>query len=363
MTIFVYVGNTVPSVTSTLRQINQTTGLLEPIPLGGVTVTFRMRSKFGSAVLVDATADVVDETGGKVRYSWLPGDTTVAIDSSPGPYLGWWHLDFGGGVLLDTPEFDIDFLTHESRRSIGPCTDWCSTQDVVACYPDATVGECLTSAVQMASELLFELSGKQFPGWCQSVIRPCATGGCGWQVLSRGHVVGWGGHGWDGAGDACGCGYLQKLALPGIAQRVVQVMIDGDVLTPDQYRLDPNNELVRTDGNAWPACQNMAANGDAVGAFQVTYAHGYEPPELGRRAAAQLAHEFWLACGGNPCSLPSGAVQIVRQGITITRAVALFKDGATGLAMVDSFTTAFGNKGNGTLVLSPDTYPTARRTA
>lgn len=368
-TIYIYVGNTAPDVTDTLKQV-LSDGSVGPINLTGVTsVHFRMRSQFGTATLIDATATVVDAPNGKVRYDWLLADTTTAINSSPGPYKAWWHLDFAG-TLIDTPEFTVMFLTHAPRRQTGPCTDWCSSQDVIACYSDTQPTTCLSSAVAMASEVLYEMSGRQFSGWCQSVIRPCQNFGCwggggplGQQFLDHGHVV-WSGSGWRGQDDEpCSCGsWVQKITLPGIAQAVVEVMIGGIIIPASSYRLDPNNDLIRTDGNAWPICQNMMAAGDAPGSFQVTYQHGYAPNEVARQAAAQLAHEFWLACSGQTCALPSGVVEIVRQGIKVTRAASLFKDGATGLAMVDSFLAAFGAC-EPTYVFSPDTFPTSRRTA
>lgn len=370
MTIFMFVGNTAPSVSAPIEQVNSV-GDLVPVDLTGVSVSFQMRSLFGNALIIDAPAVIVGApTLGDVRYDWTLADTTTAIGSHPGPYVGWWHLDYGAGVVLDTNEFAIQFLSHATRRQVGPCTDWCSTQDVIACYPDVGDDSCLVSATRMASEVLFEMSGRQFPGWCQSIIRPCGNAGCwgaggplGQQFLDRGHVV-WDGWGWRGENDEpCACGsWLQKVILPGIAQEVIEVLINGATIPPSSYRLDPDNTLIRTDGGAWPICQNMAAAGNANGTFQVTYSHGYAPPEVGRRAAVQIAHEFWLACSGQACKLPSGVVQIVRQGITITRAASLFKDGATGLAMVDAFLTAYPQMPT-VLVMSPDTMPTDRRTA
>lgn len=370
MTIFVFVGNTAPSVEAPLQQV-LSNGALGPLDLTGVNVSFRMRSLFGSAFIIDHAAVIIGApTLGQVRYDWTLANTTVDIGNHPGPYVGWWHLDYGGGTTLDTNEFAIQFLDHAPRRAVGPCTDWCGTQDVVACFPDTGSDACLMSGVRMASEVLYELSGRQFPGYCQSIIRPCQNMGCwgrgpgplGQQFLDRGHVV-WDGWGWRGGQDEpCACGsWLQKIILPGTAQEVIEVLIGGVLLSSSSYRLDPDNTLIRTDGGAWPICQDMAAAGTAPGTFQITYSHGYDPPEVGRRAAAQLAHEFWLACSGMACQLPSGVVQIIRQGITITRAAALFKDGATGLAMVDAFLTAYPQM-PAVLVMSPEVMPTDRRT-
>lgn len=355
-----YVGSTQPSFGAPIRQT--VNGVSVPVDLTNAQVFLRMRSLFGSDLLFDDAATVTDAALGTVRYDWSLDNTTTDIDSSPGPYRGWWHIILNGGAIVDSPEFDIDFLEHTTRRSVGPCTDWCSTQDVSACFADVALGSCLTSSVRMASEVLYELSGHTYPGWCQSTIRPCG-GGCfpATQILSRGHIV-WSGFGWESNGDPCQCGgYLSQVELPGVAQSIVRVVVNGEVIDPAGYRLDPNNMLIRIDGEAWPACQNLAAADDAEGAFSVTYSHGYSPPEIGRRAAVELAHEFWLVCNGSACSLPVGVVELTRQGITVKRNADLWTSGATGLPAVDSFIAAFGQR-PGILVMSPEVNTTSRRT-
>lgn len=360
MTVFQYVGNTAPSLPDTIKQT--VNGVTTPVDLAGGSVNFRMRSLFGSALLIDSPAVIVTPALGTVRYDWTLADTTTAIGSSPGPYVGYWYVTLGSQVV-QTPEFDIEFLSNTTLlRTVGPCTDWIGTQDVTACFTDIAEGACLTSAVRSASEVLYEMSGHIFGGHCQSTIRPCSMTGCfpGIQILSRGHIV-WNGFGWDGMGDPCQCGgWLSQVQLPGVAQSVVSVMINGDTLSPDAYRLDPNNFLVRVDGGAWPVCQNMAAGPDDPGSFQIIYAHSYQPPELGRRAAVELAREFFLVCAGQACSLPTGAYEVVRQGIRIRRNADLWTSGATGLPAVDSFLAAYGCK-PGFLVMSPEVTSPSRR--
>lgn len=367
-TIYVFIGDTAPDVTDTIKEV-KSDGSKGPINLTGlVAVNFRMRSKWGSAVLIDQPGSVVGApVNGAVRYDWTLSDTTTAIDSTPGPYRAWWWLDFGGGTQITTPEFDVFMLSHaDDRREVGPCTPWCSTQDVLACDPDLSPSVCLTNAVESASEVLYELSGRTFDGWCQSTIRPCQNTGCwggGWgtQILSRGHII-WNGRGWMQNDEPCSCGgWLQKVKLPGIAQSVVRVMINGSVLAPSAYRLDPDNTLIRTDGGGWPICQNMNVAGDAQGAFEIIYQHGYAPNQSARDAAAALAREFCLACLGGACALPSGVVEIVRQGIKVTRVATIWEGCNTGIPLVDAFLAAYGS--TPTYVFSPDTYPTSRRTA
>ena len=69
---------------------------------------------------------------------------------------------------------------------------------------------------------------------------------------------------------------------------------------------------VRVDGEAWPTCQDMAAPDDD--GFTVTYYRGAAPNILTRAAAGALAAEFYEACQGNACRLPSNITSMSRSG-------------------------------------------------
>ena len=59
-------------------------------------------------------------------------------------------------------------------------------------FVETSSGALFDSAASEASSLLFELSGRQFSGYCgPRTVRPgCDPCWCGYQVLSRGYVIG-----------------------------------------------------------------------------------------------------------------------------------------------------------------------------
>jgi len=251
----------------------------------------------------------------------------------------------------------------------GPCQVWCDPTDVIDCSDlDLTSDlSILEDACASASEILYDLSGRQYSGRCAPVtVRPCANGCSCWPAsdlfpgLSPGApqfpVGGWGwwagsgwGWGWNDVG--CGCGCESRALLPGYpVTSIVEVKIDGDVLDEDEYRLDEYRWLTRmadADGQAqfWPGCQRLDRPDTEPGTWSVTYIHGVTPPISGKRAAAQLAGEIYKACTGGNCALPAGTTQVTRTGITVVKAPFIAwgrinGHWATGLTLVDMFLSA-----------------------
>lgn len=258
---------------------------------------------------------------------------------------------------------------------LGPCSAWLSGDDVAACCSafsgsDASV---LDEYAVMASQALFEVSGRQFAGECERTVRPCRDAcRCGFQILSRGHMVDsswyWSGSYWsDGCGDQCGCGFLSRVRLAGYPVReITEVKISGTVIDPGEYRLDGWRYLVRLNDGAWPACQDMSLADTEPGTFAVSYLWGVDPPSLAVQAASELACQLYAACNpdAGDCTLPSGVVEIVRQGVRYTRqfSQSLFA-GRTGLVNVDAFLSAYAanRPRRRPAVYSPDVQPFARR--
>jgi hypothetical protein len=219
----------------------------------------------------------------------------------------------------------------------APCTPWIDGADVAACCnAEASDSTIFDAAAETASDILFELSGRQYAGLCERTVRPCRTT-CAWplQVLSRGYVVAWGGWGWNWGygwwgwqnGTPCGCRHLSTVKLAGYpVQAIVEVKIDGAVVSPDTYRLDRQRDLVRvrplsTDNFLrWPSCQALDLPDTQPGTFSVTYTYGADPPQAGVDAAAELACEIYKSCLDQPCALPRGTARVTRQGITIEKA-------------------------------------------
>jgi hypothetical protein len=112
---------------------------------------------------------------------------------------------------------------------------------------------------------------------------------------------------------------IDTALLPAPTREVVRVMLDGVVMDPTTYRVDENRKLVRTDGQLWPMCQDMAAADDQPGTWSVTLTVGEDVPTLGRRAMGQLAAELARDCAGEDCSLsPYEVTSISRQGVNLS---------------------------------------------
>lgn len=239
----------------------------------------------------------------------------------------------------------------------GPCTAWVSSEEIAACctLPESSnpfeVILDLEKAATSASQLLYELSGRQFMGACERKVRPCRTGcGCGWQVLSRGHVIGWEGDSWYCDSNPCGCSSLSRIKLAGYPVRsITEVKIDGVLIDPSQYRLDERRYLTAMNGSRWPSCQNLDLDDTESGTFSITYEYGQTPPLFAKDAAGQLACEIFKSCAGLECALPVGTTRVTRQGITIERtffqrdiATGLWR---TGMSAVDGFLNAINPHG------------------
>ncbi len=243
---------------------------------------------------------------------------------------------------------------------LGPCESWITGDDVAACCGLASNPASYDDVALEASMLLFELSGRLWPGLCTRLVRPCRTRNPCWTPYVYGvnwAYVGWSGSAWEsemwGGGALCGCSPLQKVKLAGYPVReVTEVKINGDVVDPTSYRLDGWRWLVRladpgppVSTRYWPACQNLALDDTEDGTWSVEYSWGVSPPPLGISAAAELACELYRACAGEACSLPANATRVVRQGIEIERTALLTYLGtgqASGLPLVDAFVGAYG---------------------
>lgn len=338
----------------------------------------------------DVTYNILGPDGVLTTYTF-PGDPEIAnpavgnylLSLAPPTVPGEYSYDVEAtGAVVASRAGNFTVLPDVSSQQdldwavVGPCSPWADSNDVWDCcgQPMVTIGEgsseaeCAVDMTQYAvaaSQLLYELSGHQFSGSCQRTVRPCGTPTCGFQVLSRGHIVG----GWKGVqwGDdrACGCRGLSRILLSGYPVReILEVKIDGVVVpAANNWRLDERRWLVRVadaGGNMqlWPSCQRLDLDDTEEGTFSVEYRYGQDPPLLGVMAAAQLGCDLYRACGGSGnCALPTGTTRITRQGIVIERlafASWAFNKRAngqnaagwhTGMPLVDAFLGAYARYG------------------
>lgn len=241
------------------------------------------------------------------------------------------------------------------------CTPWITGEDVAECCSvESTAGFEFDVVAGTASDLLFELSGRLFPGECEKTVRPaCDECACGYQVLSRGHIIGpWDyGHAYSGLCGLCltSCS-PSRVKLSGYpVTAITEIKIDGDILASTNYRLWKSRYVTRLDDGRWPMRQNLTQPDTADGTFSISYTYGASPPAAGVSAAAQLACELYKACDDatsgstGVCALPTGVTRITRQGVTIEKQAftswAFSGTWTTGMALVDGFLNTYNRAG------------------
>ncbi|GGZ23275.1 hypothetical protein GCM10010387_15490 [Streptomyces inusitatus] len=256
---------------------------------------------------------------------------------------------------------------------VGPCDPW--PVNLCCDIPDGLEQADVDRWTMVASQLLWALSGRRW-GPCPVTVRPCRKT-CfdtvpSWRV-SWGTVGPWvpyiGTDGlWRNASVCgcrtdCSCTELCEVYLPGPVYDVQSVTVDGVVLVPEAYRVDAPGRLVRTDGECWPECQDMAAPAGEEGTFAVTYRWGLPLTEAAVAAVSELTCHLLRGCapGGCGCKINRSLTRISRQGVDmeLPDPTALLAEGLTGLPLVDLWLTTVNPDGltSPSRVYSPDYRP------
>lgn len=242
----------------------------------------------------------------------------------------------------------------------GPCEPWPAhfTCNITCESPSAT-----GAAVQMATEALWALSGRQF-GLCEVTLRPCRKD-CADQIYWGTQFLPWSGSypqpaliggQWfnlicGSCGDSCSCTSLSEVILPQVVNEILEVKVDGVVLEEDEYRVDNGNVLVRL-GDEWPFCNDLNLADTEDGTWSVTAVYGLEVPEAGQWAVGELACELMTLMRGEECRLPANVARMTRQGVSFDF-TALLADGKVGLYLSDLFLNSVNPSG---LRARPRTY-------
>lgn len=198
-----------------------------------------------------------------------------------------------------------------------PCGQDCT--DLLVSLPV----EARAAVEAWAVDYLWKATGRRY-GLCETTYRPCAASCGSW---------------WDGlpypdriAGEwvnltcnrcqpasSCSCGgIIPEITLDNV-EAVTGLTIDGIVYDPAvTVAVYDRRRVIRTDGQLWPACQNLTLPGDSDGAWQITVQTGRPVPPGGGIVAGILACEFGKACAGDTgCRLPQRVQTVTRQGVTI----------------------------------------------
>lgn len=255
-----------------------------------------------------------------------------------------------------------------------PQADVCSPWPVNLCCDTTNVDQAdIDRWAAVASQVLFRLSGRRWGPSCPITVRPCRRSCLDAYPLT----VGWGRSGpWipyigtDGAWrnasvcgcqSGCACGELCEVRLDGPVYDIVSIQDGQDVLAPEAYRLD-GNILVRTDGECWPTCQDMAAPCGADGTLCVTYRTGLPLDESAIAAVSELTCHYLEGCSpsGSSCGCKTNPnlSRLLRQGVEIEMVdpKVLNDKGRTGLPLVDMWLEAVNPAGltSPSRVYSPD---------
>lgn len=259
----------------------------------------------------------------------------------------------------------------------GPCAPW--DLDLSCCLvtgrlPDPCLGDgtpidqsIIDTAVLAASQFLWRRTGMQF-GCCTVTINPCMDCSETCAGLDSGTYDGFWGFPWyplhlaNGdwtnvkcpCTDACVCGRCE-LRLPYSVCSVDEVVINGNIIPPEAYRVDDFSKIVLLDNgpavsgtaDCWKGCDNS-----------ITLTYGRPVPELVRLAAAEFACQLIKRCVGKPCDLPQRVQSISRQGVSATflDPMEFMGQGFTGIFLVDLAIKTYNPKGlyKKAAVYSPD---------
>lgn len=239
---------------------------------------------------------------------------------------------------------------------LTPCESW-TTEDEVMAYPAyadldpdtlALTDPSGASVIDVASEILFVLSGNRFTGECSVTVRPLPTD-C---IVRDGRSFVYDTRMWP-------------------VKSVTSVVINGSPVDVSGVSIDDGRWLVRTDGGVWPLAQRLDLPTTQVGTWAITVVYGESPPPSGKLAARVLAGELALSIGTDEqrkcCRLSKRVQNVTRQGVSMVLLdpFQFLDKGRLGIFEVDSFLMTHnpeGLRGEPT-VSSPDYNPTlVRRT-
>lgn len=278
----------------------------------------------------------------------------VAPSASASPYL----VVFDDGVDGTDSSAEELLVEVSATGTAGADTfPWIDGSDVADClgveYSSTTAAD-LDLAADIASELLYDLSGRVYQGERGPVtVRPIRDVGYSRVPLS---VF---------LGPAYAPGPYRVVSGPTDSvvslagypvREIVAVKVDGVTLATSEYRLERRRDLVRLGTvatrarNVWPVCQRVDLPDSEDGTFSVTYMYGSDVPATAVAAAKQLAGEVyrWCSIGDTTCALPSGVRTVIRQGVTIERQAVgdKIRQEGSGLTAVDLFLAAVNPNGN-----------------
>lgn len=315
----------------------------------------------GQAVDPDPIAASILDPNGAVVVS-LDAPTRVALGHHQYTYtpagdaqIGAWAIRWFG-TINGVPLVDDDGFTVLALGSLTPgtrkgetCTPWATHEDAFG--PCATYDvdpDLLDDCMQVATDVLYNLTSKKWPGICTDKIFPQAQwhaveGPPRWWPRLMGSSTA-APFGWCSChrGLEYGCVTVPAIRLPNgpVDPTSITILIDGEEFT--DFQLTDHRWLTRTDHlGGWPCCQaNPLVDGE--GCWSVAYSWGRRPPIGGVWAAA--AYGCQIAMSRTPslsakCALPKLTQSVTRTGTTVRMLDpnSLLDKGRVGLVDVDTW--------------------------
>lgn len=207
-------------------------------------------------------------------------------------------------------------------------------------------GDLIEEFADDASDFLYVLSGGRVFGRCTRTVWPyrpfayCRPGGMGFG--------GWGRYGWAGDGyreSWVDYDSVDSIPLQGPETSIVEITIDGLLISPTEYGLLDGNKLFRKGHKVWPSSNDITLDDTQDGTFTITYSFG--PTVIVRsvkRAAIELICQM-VQGESQALTRLRGIVSANVQGVSVTMSNDDVQN--LGLPEVARFMDIFGSSGKG----------------
>lgn len=215
-----------------------------------------------------------------------------------GPWMDYWKdKEFPQGYIRPNSGLAQakGIYGHDSFTTL--CGLWTTPDFFADCcdYYDPEGNQIPRKAIEYgiayASEILYRMSGRQYPGMCERIVYP----GCDtrtklspayrdtqyqrdtdyidyapdfWGNLGHGGMSGADLLSTYGIGSCettnCGCGGKKHTAcdpaclrVPGPINQIIEIVIDGQVMPASSYAISGERDIIRTDGSSWPQVNDL----------------------------------------------------------------------------------------------------------
>ena len=191
------------------------------------------------------------------------------------------------------------------------------------CCTDEVSPEVIEMARQGAQDLLWALSGRRLgiTNYHESYYPACRCGCIGPYKTIQGY--------WRNGSYSYDCCRLLLAHRPVVD--VTEVLVFGQVLASEEYGWSPS--YLRSRWSCWPCLERCLDP-----PIEVSYTAGVPLPGGTALAMGEVACEILSGLRGDPCQLPSRAVSVSRQGVTVDLGEPALP-GRLGLPLTDAWLT------------------------